>query len=420
MVAVIKTGHSLQRILNYNEHKVTEGKAECIGQGNYPMEHHQMSFTMKYNRMMRQAALNPNVTRNSVHISLNFDITEKALEKEKLMKIASEYMERIGFGKQPYLIYQHHDAGHPHIHIVSVKIQADGRRIDMQNIGKNQSENARKLIEKRYGLVVAGSDNTRVQKNGSLSLSKAVYGRSDTRRTVATIVNTIVPDYKYTSIHELNAVLRLYNVTADRGNEKSRVFKNKGLMYRILDDKGNKVGVPIKASAIYSKPTLAFLEKQFVINETSRSKFKVRIKNAIDHRLSGAATLDLAKLCTELEKEGIQPVLRRSDTGQLYGITYVDHKTKCVFNGSALGKAYSAKGIIERCAVSKTKEMQIKTNPEISEGKDNNFSFSSQSKIDLDILEQGALVLTRSENTSDYLPKQFNKRKKKRGNSNNK
>ena len=420
MVAVIKTGHSVQRILNYNENKVKEGKAQCIGQGNYPMEPHQMNFTMKYNRLTRQAELNPNVTRNSVHISLNFDTTEKDLEKEKLMKIASEYMERIGFGKQPYLVYQHHDAGHPHIHIVSVKIQADGRRIDMQNIGKNQSEIARKLIEKKYGLVVAGSDNTAVHKKGSLLLSKAVYGSSDTRRTVATIVNTIVPDYKYTSIHELNAVLRLYNIMADRGTEKSRVFKNKGLMYRILDDKGNKVGVPIKASGIYSKPTLAFLEKQFVINEISRSKFKVRIKNAIDHRLSGAGTFDLKKLCAELEKEGIHPVLRRSDTGQLYGITYVDHTTKCVFNGSTLGKPYSAKGILERCGISETKEMQIKTSPEIFKGKSNDFNYSSQSRTDLNILEEGAFVLTRSENTSDFMPKQFRKRKKKRGNSNNK
>ena len=56
-------------------------------------------------------------------------------------------MEKIGFGEQPYLTYQHFDAGHPHIHIVSVKVRADGSRIDTQNIGRNQSEKARKEIE---------------------------------------------------------------------------------------------------------------------------------------------------------------------------------------------------------------------------------------------------------------------------------
>lgn len=49
------------------------------------------------------------------------------------------------------------------------------------------------------------------------------------------------------------------------------------------------------------------------------------------------------RLAAKLKKEGIDMVLRKSDAGQLYGITYVDHVTRCVLNGSALGKNYSAK-----------------------------------------------------------------------------
>lgn len=421
MVAVIKTGHSLGRILNYNENKVTEGKAECIGQGNYPMETDQMNFTIRYNRLLRQAELNPNVTRNSVHISLNFDISEKDLAKEKLMSIAAEYMERIGFGKQPYLVYQHHDAGHPHIHIVSVKIKADGRRIDMQNIGKNQSETARKLIEKKYGLVQAGKDNTAIQKTAGTALSKVIYGKNDTRRAISNIVDAVVPSYKYTSLHELNAVLKQYNVMADRGSEKSRVYKNRGLMYRILDDKGNKTGVPVKASTLYSKPTLAFLEKQFPLNETVRSKFKGHIKNAIDSKISRDKPIGFTELCKALEREGIQTVLRQNDTGRLYGITYVDHTTKCVFNGSALGKRYSAQGIMERCTATELTENQNKAKAKISNIQYENLSDGMHSgKTDPSILEQAALLLSKTENTGDYIPNQFKKRKKKRGHSDNK
>lgn len=420
MVAVIKTGHSLRRILNYNENKVKEGKAQCIGQGNYPMEADQMNFTMKYNRLLRQAELNPNVTRNSVHISLNFDISEKNIGKGKLMGIAAEYMERIGFGKQPYLVYQHHDAGHPHVHIVSVKIEADGRRIDMQNIGKNQSETARKLIEKKYGLVQAGIDNTAAQKTAGSSLSKVIYGKNDTRRAISNIVDAVVPNYRFTSLHELNAVLSQYNIMADRGSEKSRVYKNMGLMYRILDDKGNKTGVPVKASTLYSKPTLAFLEKQFPINEAARLKFKGHVKNAIDSKLSGGKPINLTALSNALEKEGIQTVLRKSDAGQLYGITYVDHTTKCVFNGSALGKPYSAKGILERCGTISEKEIQAKNNPLISSSPLEKPGHSLEGKTGLTIVEQAAFMLSRSENTNDYMPNQFKKRKKKRGRSDNK
>ena len=58
MVAVIKTGHSIHRILNYNENKVKQGVAECIGAGNYPVDPDKMSFTMKLNRFLKQMELN--------------------------------------------------------------------------------------------------------------------------------------------------------------------------------------------------------------------------------------------------------------------------------------------------------------------------------------------------------------------------
>ena len=77
MVAVIKTGHSIHRILNYNENKVKQGVAECIGAGNYPVDPDKMSFTMKLNRFLKQMELNEKTKRNSVHISLNFDVSEK-------------------------------------------------------------------------------------------------------------------------------------------------------------------------------------------------------------------------------------------------------------------------------------------------------------------------------------------------------
>jgi hypothetical protein len=111
MVAVIKTSNSVQRILNYNEIKVKDGKAECISAVNFPLELDRLNFTLKLNRFVKQASLNENVKRNAVHISLNFDPSEN-YSKEKLNEIAKVYMDKIGFGKQPYLVYQHYDAGH--------------------------------------------------------------------------------------------------------------------------------------------------------------------------------------------------------------------------------------------------------------------------------------------------------------------
>lgn len=163
MVAIIKTSHSIRSILNYNENKVKAG-VECIGAGNYPVDMDKMSDTLKLNRFTKRLDLNENAKRNSVHISLNFDPSEND-SKEKLMAIVNCYMEKIGFGKQPYLVYQHHDAGHPHVHVVSINIERDGKRIDPHHLGVRKSEPARKEIEELFGLVKAEGRKKREEFN---------------------------------------------------------------------------------------------------------------------------------------------------------------------------------------------------------------------------------------------------------------
>ena len=351
MVAVIKTGHSIHRIVNYNENKINEGVAEIISAANYPLDADKLSLNTKLNRLLNQASLNTNVSRNSVHVSLNFDPSEN-LSKEKLEAIADTYMDKIGFGNQPYLVYQHHDAGHPHIHIVSIKVKEDGSRIDTQNIGRNQSEKARKEIEIEYGLVKAESrKQLQEYQSKPLRIEKIKYGKSETKRGISTVLNEVLYSYKYTSLPELNAVLRQFNIMADCGSENSRIYKNNGLTYRLLDSEGNKAGVPIKASDFYNKPTFKFLNERFLLNEKERHPHKVKVKNAIDLLLLRNPEMTLAGLVKALEKESIQTVLRQNDAGTIYGITYIDHGTKSVFNGSALGKQYSANGLQDRLRI---------------------------------------------------------------------
>nr|MBA2562552.1 relaxase/mobilization nuclease domain-containing protein [Chitinophagaceae bacterium] len=349
MVAVIKTGSSIHRILNYNEQKVKEGIAQCIMAANFPKDVEDLSLNNKLNRLLNQAALNENVTRNSMHISLNFHPTEN-LSHARLGEIADVYMHKIGFGKQPYLVYQHQDAGHPHIHIVTIKVRADGSRIDTQNIGRNQSEKARKEIEQTFGLKRAEDSKKRqVYELKPVNVQRVQYGKSETKRAITNVLDAVLNTYKYSSLPELNAVLQQYNVVADRGNEASRIYQNNGLVYRIIDDSGNKVGVPIKASDFYNKPTLKYLKTKFGLNETAKQPHKVRVKNAVDLALLKYPKHSIQSLAQSLEKEAINTVIRHNDEGIIYGVTYVDHRTKTVFNGSDLGKQYSAKGIQDRC-----------------------------------------------------------------------
>lgn len=423
MVTIIKTSHSIRSILNYNENKVKTGVAEIIGAGNYPVNLDKITDTLKLNRFTKRLELNENAKRNSVHISLNFDPSENH-SKEKLMAITDTYMEKIGFGKQPYLVYQHHDAGHPHVHVVSINIERDGKRIDLHHLGIRKSEPARKEIEDLFGLVKAEGRKKKEDFNlKPISMGKVQYGKIESKKALTNILNMVINEYKYSSLPELNAVLKQYNILADRGSENSKIFLAKGLVYRILNEQGRPIGVPIKASDFYFKPTLKFLEEKFKGNEIRKVSGKTRVKNAIDMALLNNREISTNEFANLLQKEGIYTVFRKSGDGQLYGITYVDHTTKSVFNGSSLGKLYSATAIEQRCGLKLADEEKRNQIYEKLRSKESFINNLQQQKDTLRIpdLIKALNVLLQGEYTSDYITNQLKnkKRKKKRGLSNN-
>jgi hypothetical protein len=338
MVAKIKTGRSIIGAINYNEHKVGLGEAELILAQGYLKDPLDLTFNDKLERLTDLAKRNQLTLVNTLHVSLNFAVGEN-LDKDILQQIADDYMEGLGFGKQPYLVYQHHDAGHPHLHLVTTNIQPDGKRISFHLLANRASESARKQVELTYDLVKA-EDQGKQQNVIIKPLEQVDYGKSELKRSITNVVTEVVRAYKFTSIPELNAVLNQYNITADRGSKDSRMYEKNGLVYWVLDGKGNKLGVPIKASSIYGKPTMKALEDKFRLNEMLRKPLKDQLKTTIDKALS--KPMSQTAFQKQLKNDGIQVIFRQNDEGRLYGITFVDHKSKAVFNGSDLGKTYSA------------------------------------------------------------------------------
>ncbi|HEY4195339.1 MAG TPA: relaxase/mobilization nuclease domain-containing protein [Mucilaginibacter sp.] len=283
MVTKIKSGKSLIGALNYNENKVKQGKAVLIGAAVYPKDKEQLSFNDKLFRLTDLAMMNQRAKTNTVHISLNFANGEH-LADDILNAIVSDYMNGVGFTGQPYLVYRHEDAGHPHIHIVTTNIKRDGERISLHYLGQNESEKARKAIEIKFNLVKA-EEQTKQKPNLKADPTVAEYGKVETKRAITNILGFVNRTYKFTSIPELNAVLQQYHMMADRGSKDSRMFAHAGLVYWILDSKGNKVGVPIKASSIYGQPTLTTLEEKFKLNETLRKPHKAELTQKIEEVL---------------------------------------------------------------------------------------------------------------------------------------
>ena len=263
----------------------------------------------KMARFEQLNALNHRTEVNMLHISLNFDRDER-LDKELLTRIADRYMEGIGFGRQPYLVYEHRDAGHPHLHIVTSAIEPDGRRISLHQLAETKSEPTRKAIEEEFHLI-----------------------RADGRREEL-VLQRIATTYQYASLEEYNALLRLHNLVANPVPPNPDRGHHGGLVYRRLDDLGNAISPPINASSLHFKPTLTWLEEQFNNHRQTRDAELESIRNRIDWaRLQQPESI--RDFVHELRKESIELVVKQD------ALTWVDHRSRTVIAGQELGSGYS-------------------------------------------------------------------------------
>jgi len=347
MVARINTSASLSDVLNYNEKKVAQNDATLIHASGFLKDFARLNFYEKEERFQRQNELKPDSQSNMLHASLNFDPSE-SLTDTQLAQIADRYMEGLGMKDHPYLVYRHTDAGHPHIHIVSTLIDANGDRINTNNIGRNQSTQARLAIEKEFGLVRANSKQHReVYQIKPVDVQKIKYGnKQETKKAMRNVLLMTHQNYKFTSLPEYNAILRQWNLYADRGSKNSRMYKCNGLMYRVLDEDGKKVGVPIKASDFYFRPTLKELEKKFVKHKAGREKDLEKLRNKVDEVLSQHPTT-LTAFTDLLKEKNIEAAVYRGEGDRVYGVTFVDNDLRVAVKGSDLGKQFGVAALLK-------------------------------------------------------------------------
>jgi len=346
MVAKIVSGKSVRGILTYNEDKVKQGSAKVILAGGFATDIDRLNFHQKLYRFEALTQLNARTKTNALHISLNFHADDR-IDAIKLQQVTSQYMDGIGFGDQPYIAYEHFDAAHPHVHIATVIIDRTGQRMNIHDLGKRISEPIRKQLEIENGLIRA--EGRRLRNKPYLRMAE--YGVKPTKKMLADITRAVMRDYAYTSFAEYKAVLSRFNVHAERGAQDSVMFEKKGLLYSITDGSGNIVGVPFKASSFYQGATMKNLEKRFERNKERRKDKKEYLVRSIERVFAGYASLTSLTFQKELAAGQVAVVFRQNENGFIYGLTFIDHRNRTVFNGSDLGRGYGAKAITDRFAL---------------------------------------------------------------------
>lgn len=358
MVAKISIGSSLYGALAYNAQKVNAGEGKLLavnrvfdgGDGR-----------MDCARLLRDFCncMPENIrTRNTViHISLNPHPDDRLTDME-MANIAQIYMERLGYGNQPYVIVKHEDIDRHHVHIVSVNVDEKGKRIDKDFLFR-RSERIRKKLEKEFNLHPAEHKRDKIHEVAR----KVDIGKGDMKKQIASVLLSVATRYRFQSMGEYRALLSLYNIHVEETRGKVGGREYHGLVYSATDDKGNKVGNPFKASLFGKSAGYAAIEKRFSLSkkQIAEKKFTEPTKRAVLQTLGETYHED--KFVSLLKAKGIDTVLRLTDEGRIYGATFIDHRTGCVLNGSRMGKELSANALQEHFTLPYADEKPIPFTP---------------------------------------------------------
>ena len=161
------------------------------------------------------------------------------------------------------------------------------------------------------------------------------------KRSITNVLDHVLTSYKYASLAELNAVLKMQYYRRPRDRKLPHLSKRWASL-SILNANGEKIGVSVKASLIYNKPALKKIETQSERDKAETTTTKVNDRNRFYFiKKTGSHYNNFHRRF----KRKKFVVFRQNEDRLVYGVTYVDHRTKCVFNASHLGKQYSANRI---------------------------------------------------------------------------
>ena len=337
MIAKISSSANLAGALGYNFKKVVSGEASILlAEGLYANPGG--SYTMEEVLSDMQAAIPKKCrTKNVVfHCSLNPHPDEK-LSDEQLTQIAQEYMQTLGYGEQPYIVFKHNDIAREHIHIVSLRVDSLGRKIN-DKFENRRSKQITDHLERKYRLIP--STPTKEQRTNSPA-SREHLTSDNIRSEIAQTLRGILTHYHFCSLGEFKAILGVYQLTIEEIKNIYRGREYNGLVYAPTDEAGNKLCPPIHASKIGRGVGYTALQSKM---RQSKQRIKPFLPEIRQRVLAVMRTSPQAEeeLLASLNKSGLRCLIRKSEGGRIYGITFIDDNLGIALNGSRLGKGYAA------------------------------------------------------------------------------
>ena len=341
MVARISSGCNPTGAVYYNENKVEKGEAERLAVRNYELSQlpvQSLTLGLIAGQLESQAELNERIKKPTFHASLSMAQGEKPSSAE-LLAIADRYMDGMGYARQPYVVYQHFDTDHTHVHIVSVRVDENGKKVP-DNYEREKSNKLRQVIENEFGLQVAERAALKPERQ---ELQPIEYGQGDLKRDLSAVVQSVLKEFTFSSFAQYNQLLSNYNVKA---TEVYIEGKKPGLVYSVMDNQKVTQGTPYKASSLPYQPTMEMVNRRINAGKKIKGDRIAGVRKVVSEQIGPSANWD--NLQQRLSQLGIEIIPHFSKDKNLYGISYIDTRLRVIYVDSELGKTFTAGLLRER------------------------------------------------------------------------
>ena len=332
VVKIYAPAPSTSSAVQYNERKVAEGKASVIFSSNIDDPRNPMKTFEQYeNGSIRTEKM-------SFHASINPSITDNMTDGQ-VQEFARKYMEKMGYGKQPYILYKHTDTGRVHYHLVSVRVDENGRKIpDFRE--RKHSQEIMKELAPEFGYTVGKKkemdqipDNPEEEPKETKDFNpydgfnpeKGEYGEQ------LNAIIELAKTYYFTQPDHFDLIMESLGIRVLRTDFEG----HENMEFQGLDPKTKEPCTPL----------LSLPDEHWDLPEWTAihaRQCKGQIKTREKERVSNLAKTALKKCNTELHtrrylaKCGIYLKLSTNVDGRIFGVTFVDHHNKCVFKASDL------------------------------------------------------------------------------------
>jgi len=327
MIAKISNGKNFYGAANYNQLKVNDGKANILHSQNL------RKTSPKYVQETFSLANRTKIKNPVFHVSLSFSTADKGkLNNEKMLEITQDYIEKMGYGKQPYIVYRHNDTAHPHVHILTSRVDVATQKKLPHDFEHRKSKRITDNLEVQYDLTI--SDKQILAKREMLGdLQKAIQNG------------------KPESLKKLNKEL------SNMGSDIRAKQKGKGIVYyRVVEDGGKQMTKSVKSS-LFKDVGLdkKSLDKEFSKNQNDR----LYVKGNVEKLLAESSKINAITFARRLQEKGIETEFRYGKDSVI-GVKYKyqDHSYK----GSTLDRSLSFNQTKQQLDFPDIEQMKLRKN----------------------------------------------------------